>query len=92
MKDFQAIIDTPFAQLAIQIEQEPCEVVTGIDFFPLRSKEPFTSSRFTALLSQDISAYLQNPYHKFETRLVPHGTEFQQSVWRIMQTIDAGKP
>ena len=91
MKNFQAIIDTPFAQLAIQTQKKVDEFVTSIDFLPVGSEKPFSKSHFTDLLAHEINAYLQNSNHCFEIRLLASGTKFQQSVWQIMQTIESGK-
>ncbi len=91
MKKTHAIIDTPFAQLAICEGRKSSQVfVSAIDFLPLGSQKPFVSSSFTALLAQDIRYYLKNPKHQFKALAIPSGTVFQQSVWRIMQNIEAG--
>jgi len=91
MKSIQAIIDTPFAQLAVQTCRQSQEFVIGIDFLSIGSRQPFLSSRFTELLAVDIERYLKNPAYRFEMAFLAHGTEFQQAVWQIMQNIEAGK-
>jgi len=93
MKKFQAIIDTPFALLAIQTQRESKEFVISIDFLPWENEKqkPFHSSHFTEYLAHQIECYLTDPAHSFDIALLPSGTVFQQSVWRIMQTVEAGK-
>lgn len=87
MQKFQAIIETPFAKLGVQVQNDS---ITSIDFMVSSLEKPFFSSGLTEFLAHQIGCYLQNPLHKFEMSLLPDGTEFQKSVWQIMQTIEAG--
>ncbi len=40
---------------------------------------------------QQILAYLKTPQFVFDLPLKPHGTEFQQSVWRYLRSIPPGE-
>lgn len=88
MSLFQSIIDTPFAQLGVKVQNN---AVISIDFLPVNSKKPFVNSDFTQCIANHINRYLSNPEFLFDIPLSPAGSEFQRSVWNIMQTIRAGK-
>ncbi|MDH3326482.1 MAG: methylated-DNA--[protein]-cysteine S-methyltransferase [Gammaproteobacteria bacterium] len=88
MQIYQAIIDTPFSQLGIKTQNE---AVVSIDFLPVNTEKSFTSSSLTECLVHHLQCYLNSPDHHFEIPLLATGTPFQQSVWKIMRTIEAGK-
>jgi len=92
------ICHTPLIDLKIsQLDNQLCE----IDFIHAgnhgdQAQSPVTEPQniedpLLQQTLQQILAYLKAPQFVFDLPLNPHGTRFQQSVWRYLRSIPAGE-
>ena len=47
--------------------------------------------RLGMLIAEELSAYLQNPHHRFQLPLKPVGSAYQQRVWNALLVIPVGR-
>ena len=86
-KQYQEIIQTPFGNLGIVVEDD---LLAGIDF--LGKKTPVAqTSPAGKKISAEIKRYLRDPEHHFSVPYQLSGTAFQNRVWRALLKIPPGK-
>jgi methylated-DNA-[protein]-cysteine S-methyltransferase len=88
MKQYQASIKTPFAHLALVLDDD---ALVAIDFISANAKEMRPETTQAKNIVHQIRGYCQHSVRKFDVKLHLQGTAFQQSVWREMQKISFGK-
>ena len=83
-------IQTPFTGLEIRCNEE---AVVSVDFV-VQAQQESTPGDTTVLMQQviqQINDYCQSPQRVFDLPLELQGTEFQQRVWRALQSIPSGQ-
>ena len=88
MKRYQASVKTPFAHLALVLDDD---ALIAIDFISASAKEIRPETAQAKNIVRQIREYCQHSVRKFDVKLRLQGTAFQQSVWREMQKIPSGK-
>ena len=88
MKQYQASIKTPFAHLALVLDDGD---LVAIDFISASAKEIRPETAQAKDIVRQIRDYCQRSVRKFDVKLRLQGTDFQKSVWREMQKIPSGK-
>lgn len=78
---------TPFAVLGIRSDDRH---ITDIAFLPLKEKEAAPSDALSERAIHELNRYLDDPQFVFTVPILPHGTLFQQRVWKALQAIPAG--
>ena len=80
--------DSPLGRLALEAEGE---VLTGVRW--AGSKERSRDEGNSAVLrdaARQLERYFKGKLKRFDLALKPHGTPFQQSVWKMMRSIPFG--
>ncbi|MDR0248001.1 MAG: methylated-DNA--[protein]-cysteine S-methyltransferase [Burkholderiales bacterium] len=77
----------PFAVLGIRSNGNH---ITDIAFLPLKEKEAAPADALSERALRELNRYLDDPQFIFTAPILPHGTPFQQRVWKALQTIPAG--
>lgn len=85
---WSARVRTPFAVLGVRSNGTH---ITDIAFLPRQSKESAPTDAVSAQAVREILDYLVDPHSCFSVPIMPHGTPFQQRVWRALQTIPCGE-
>lgn len=84
------VFDMPLGTLAIE---EQAGFIAAVTWCSKGSKQPADAS-FSPLLksaARQIEEYFQGRRQAFDLPLKPRGTEFQESVWRVIAKIPFGK-
>ncbi|MCL2308872.1 MAG: methylated-DNA--[protein]-cysteine S-methyltransferase [Proteobacteria bacterium] len=84
---WSAKLRTPFAVLGIRSNDSH---ITDIAFLPLREKEAAPADALSERAMRELNRYLDDPQFTFTIPILPHGTPFQQRVWKALQAIPAG--
>ncbi|MDR2244983.1 MAG: methylated-DNA--[protein]-cysteine S-methyltransferase [Burkholderiales bacterium] len=77
----------PFAVLGIRSNGHH---ITDIAFLPLKEKEAAPADALSEQAVRELNCYLNDPQFSFTVPILPHGTPFQQRVWKALQTIPPG--
>lgn len=85
---WSARMRTPFAVLGIRSNGTH---ITDIAFLSRQSKEAAPSDALSERVVQELQRYLDDPTFRFTVPILPHGTVFQQKVWKTLQSIPAGQ-
>lgn len=88
MRDYQAVFLLPCSRLGIVVDDE---ALLALDFLAddVAAKPPVTP--LAQQVWEELSAYLNDPAHRFRLPLKPSGTAFQQRVWQQIAAIAPGK-
>jgi methylated-DNA-[protein]-cysteine S-methyltransferase len=88
MRDYQAVFLLPCSRLGIVVDDE---ALLALDFLAtdVAAKPPVTP--LAQQVWEELSAYLNDPAHRFRLPLKPGGTAFQQRVWQQIAAIAPGK-
>jgi methylated-DNA-[protein]-cysteine S-methyltransferase len=64
----------------------------SLRFVPQKGENYSENSVMEARIQADLTAYFQNPTHRWETPIALHlGTEFQEKVWLALRMIPSGE-
>jgi methylated-DNA-[protein]-cysteine S-methyltransferase len=86
---FYSYISSPLGMLLAEANQDGG--LTRLDFMPAKLVEGMIEkSEVFEELSRQLEEYFEKRRLQFELKLAPEGTEFQQRVWRELQTIPFG--
>lgn len=88
----RTVIQTPLGKIAISATEL---AIVSLEFLPTKSKlQDFSDSKYADKLVQDaknqILEYLAGHREAFNLKLAPHGTKFQQQVWKQIEKIPFG--
>lgn len=105
---YQAIIEAPFLTSATQTSTTVRGVnaaqsvklgircdnahLTEIDFLPKTQRLQTATTPIAQQVVDQLQAYFENPKFQFDIPLHLTGTEYQQRVWRALQSIPRGQP
>lgn len=64
--------------------------ITDIAFLPLTEKEAAPADALSERTLRELNRYLDDPQFVFTVPIRPHGTPFQQRVWKALQAIPVG--
>jgi methylated-DNA-[protein]-cysteine S-methyltransferase len=84
---YDAVVSAPFGAVGISIHDE--QVATEL-LFGKHALKKATHPLVEQVTSQ-ITAYFNNPNHRFDLPLALNGTPYQQRVWQVIRTIPAGQ-
>jgi methylated-DNA-[protein]-cysteine S-methyltransferase len=85
---WQAILVTPIGPLGVATDGVG---VTGVDFLPPAVSPKPADTPLAGLVVKELERYFLDASNGFVLPLHAAGTEFQQSVWRLLQTIPLGQ-
>lgn len=81
-------LPTPVGRLAVFIKDSK---VVQVDYASQTKSETKRLSPFATKVKKQIQSYFVSPGCDFDLPLETNGTDFQRRVWRVLQTIPAGK-
>jgi methylated-DNA-[protein]-cysteine S-methyltransferase len=84
---WSAKLRAPFSALGIRSSGSH---ITDIAFLPLKEKESAPADALSERTMRELNRYLDDPQFSFTVPILPHGTLFQQRVWRALQAIPVG--
>jgi len=84
----QAKLKVPFGVLGIRCDGD---ALAGIDFLPAGETPQRASNAFAAIVCEQLSAYMADPFFCFNLSLKPGGTPHQLKVWQAMCNIPCGE-
>ncbi len=87
MKNYSAILPSPFSNLGIHIEDNK---LTRIDFLQKNSKPQAPKDNVARHVTKELQHYLKNPQHIFGVDMHLEGTPFQKKVWKALRKIPSG--
>ncbi len=79
---------TPVGQIAVYINDQQ---VVQLDYATRKRQTVNRLSPLASRVKKQILSYFKSPDNRFEIPVKTAGTVFQERVWRILQTIPAGK-
>jgi methylated-DNA-[protein]-cysteine S-methyltransferase len=82
------IFNAPFGPITLYASEE---TVQKIELFSPSSKSVGESVAILQQLEQQLSTYFLNAHTQWDIPLAVKGTNFQQEVWRYMQSIPVGE-
>jgi methylated-DNA-[protein]-cysteine S-methyltransferase len=82
-----ATFKTPVGWLEVQYDEHFVYRAT----FVAQNTYPHVDSEASNLIANEITCYFQNPHHRFQLSLKPHGSAYQQRVWNALLTIPTGR-
>jgi len=88
IQKYDAVINSPISGIGIRVRNQS---ITAIDLLHKEVALECFHSEYAELVAQEIQQYFLNPKHVFAGEVCPSGTEYQQSVWRLLQKIPSGK-
>ena len=81
---FDHIIPSPIGKLGLVMRDQVLTVLHFVD------DEIECSPESSTPITEQLSAYFTNPYHRIVLPTQATGTDFQQRVWRALQDIPSG--
>ena len=88
MAEYCAVIPFPAMHVGIRIEND---TLVGVRYLSRSTTLKDPSSRLAERVVRQLERYRNDPDTEFDLPLSIGGTEFQRSVWRVMQKIPRGK-
>lgn len=86
--NYQAILATPFAMLAIRCSDA---ALLGLEFLPLSVAPQAATNEVAKTVCAQLRDYVRDPDARFDVPLELHGTAHQQKVWRALLAIPRGQ-
>ncbi len=87
---FNAVVKTPFGALGIRVNSAQTHIQEFI-YLPAEVQSQNADCELAALASEQVQRFIDEPAFKFELPLLHQGTEFQNKVWRVIASLDAGQ-
>ena len=88
MAEYCAVIPFPAMHVGISIKDEK---LVGVRYLPRSTPLKDPSSRLAERVVRQLERYRDDPDTEFDLPLSIGGTDFQRSVWRVMQRVPRGK-
>ncbi len=88
MHAYDAILPAPMCPLGVRFSGD---TLTRLDFLPSHASSSAKPDARTRQLAHELDAYWDNPGHRFDLHVAPHGTPFQLKVWHALKAIPAGQ-
>ncbi len=88
MKTYYNVIETPFGRLTPLVDEQKALMI--LHFGEKHPKGAILDQTMTQEVESQLNQYFHKERTVFDLPLNPKGTEFQHSVWRILQQIPFG--
>ena len=86
---YEAVISTPIKAIKLGINTTG-DKLSNIDFISYRHHDHQPHDGFIHEVVFQLTSYFRNPQFTFSLPLALQGTQFQKSVWRVLQDIPCG--
>lgn len=87
-KSVCAVYDTTIGRIMIESNME---AVTAVSLAAEESQVQSHRTELTDMAAKQLNEYLAGKRRYFDIPLLPHGTQFQQLVWKALQSIPYGQ-
>ena len=86
---YEAVMSTPIKAVKLGINTAG-DKLCNIDFISSRFYDHLPHNGFIYEVISQLTSYFRNPRYTFSLPLALQGTQFQTSVWRVLQKIPTG--
>ena len=84
---FDAVITAPFGAVGVYVMGEQI----SIELLTEQHASKLTDNKTVQIIANQITAYFSNAKHGFKLPITPHGTPYQQRVWKAIAAIPCGR-
>jgi methylated-DNA-[protein]-cysteine S-methyltransferase len=86
-KNYSVVIASPLGRLAVTLCNDK---LAGIDFVSNRTPLQNPADGLSREVARQLDHYFKDSGFCFNLPLVPKGTDFQQKVWQVLQSVHCG--
>lgn len=87
---FNAVIKAPFGAVGIRLNAVQTHVQELV-YLPANTQKQKADCPLAERAVEQVQAFIKNPQFKFNLPLLAQGTAFQQKVWRVIGSLEAGQ-